>query len=100
MSIEANVIRKFLIDSPHDFYRFIKDRDLLINKYMEFRIFRDHMFLAKNGCECTSEENEAVSRNVYENFNLMNQEAFSEIKNIMKCSSIIFKLNDKILFEL
>ena len=100
MSIEARIVKKCVMSSLIEFYKFIKDKHELMDKYVEFRIFRDHMFLSINGCECTREENENVSEEIYRKFNLMNQQAFVDIKSIIKCSSIIFKLNDELLFEL
>jgi hypothetical protein len=100
MSIKAEITRKVMMDSHYDFYRFIKNQEDLLNRYIEFKIFNDHVFLSKNGCPCDVEENEKVSIDIYKQFNKMDQSAFDEIKKIMKCSNIIFKLNNEFIFEL
>ena len=100
MSIEASVTRKCLMESPQDFYRFIKDKDKLLEKYIEFKIFRDHLFLSKHGCPCDTEENENVSVEIYKKFNVMDKQAFVEVNEILNSTHIIFKLNSEILFEL
>jgi hypothetical protein len=100
MSINAEVVRKSLMDSHHQFYRFIKNQPDLLERYTEFKIFNDHIFLSKNGCPCNTEEHEKEATDIYKQFDKMNQQAFTEIKQIMKCSGIIFKLNGEFLFEL
>jgi hypothetical protein len=100
MSINAEISKKLIISSPDEFYNYISKKENLLQKYIEFRIFRDHMFLSKNGCPCNFEENEKDSINIYSKFNEMNSEAFTEVKEDIGCTNIIFKLNDEILFEL
>ena len=100
MSINAEVSKKLTISSPDEFYNYILNKDTLLEKYNEFRIFKDHLFLAKNGCPCNSEENESEATNIYKRFNEMNQQAFIDVKTDIGCTNIIFKLNDEILFEL
>ena len=47
-----------------------------------------------------SEENENVSLKIYEQLDKLDSSIFEEIKNDIGCTSIIFKLNEKNLFEL
>ena len=96
MSINAEVSKKLVISSPDEFYNYISKKEDFLQKYIEFRIFRDLFFLYKNGCPC----NEKESTETYKKFNQMNQESFVEVKNDIGCTNIIFKLNDEILFEL
>jgi hypothetical protein len=100
MSISAEVSKKLTISSPDEFYNYISKKATLLEKYTEFRIFKDHLFLAKHGCPCNSEENESESTNIYKRFNEINQQAFIDVKSDIGCTNIIFKLNDEILFEL
>ena len=100
MSIEAAISKKWIVTSHHLFYNFIKDRDSILEKSIELRIFRDHLFLSKHGCPCNSEENENVSLQIYQQLDKLDSSIFEEIKNDIGCTSIIFKLNEKNLFEL
>ncbi len=100
MSIDANIKKKWLVKSPYVFLNFIKERDELINSQIEFRIFRDHLFLSKYGCECTSKENEEVSISLYKQFDKMKPEVWKKVKEIVGCDSIIFQFQNENLFEL
>ncbi len=100
MSINAEVSKKLVISSPDEFFQYITNKSELLQKYTEFKVFRDLYFLAKNGCPCNAEENEEEAIDIYKRFDELNQEAFIEIKKDIGCTNIIFKLNDKILFEL
>ncbi len=100
MSTNAEISRKLVMESPDEFYNYISKKEDFLQKYTEFKVFRDLSFLSKNGCPCNYEENEIEATETYKKFNLMNQEAFIEVKNDIGCTNIIFKLNDEILFEL
>ena len=100
MSTNAEVSRKLVMESPNEFYNYISKKEDFLQKYTEFKVFRDLFFLSKNGCPCNAEENEKEATETYKKFNQMNQEAFIEVKNDIGCTNIIFKLNDEILFEL
>lgn len=100
MSIEANITKKCIFTSHIDFYNFIKFKDSLLENYVEFKIFKDHMFLYLNGCPCEIEENESSALEIYKDFDKISEVAFDEVKKIIGCSSIIFKLDDIILFEI
>ena len=100
MSINAEVSKKLVIESPDEFYNYISKKEHFLQKYTEFKVFRDLFFLYKNGCPCNAEENEKEAIDVYKMFNQMNQESFIDVKTDIGCTNIIFKLNDEVLFEL
>jgi hypothetical protein len=100
MSINAEVSKKLIISSPDEFYNYISKKASILEKYTEFGIFKDYLFLAKYGCPCNSEENEDEATHIYKRFNEMNQQAFIDVKIDIGCTNIIFILNDEVLFEL
>lgn len=99
MSIDANIQKKWLVKSPNVFLNFIKDRDELLNSQIEFRVFRDHLFLSKYGCECTSKENEEVSVSLYKQFDKIKPDVWIKVKEIIGCNAIIFQYENENLFE-
>jgi len=100
MSINAEISKKLVISSPDELFNYIKDKNSFLEKYIEFKIFRDLYFLYKYGCPCDSEENERESSDIYKRLNEINIEAFVDMKKDIGCSNIIFKLNNEILFEI
>jgi hypothetical protein len=99
MSINAEISRKLVISSIDEFFNYIKKKDSFLSEHIEFKLFHDHVFLAKYGCPCTSDENIEEATKIYQNFDKI-KPAFEDVKKDIGCTSILFKLNDEDLFEL
>lgn len=99
MSIDASISKKWLVKNPDTLFKFLKDKEELLEKYFELRIFKDHLFLSKFGCECTSEENYQVSLDIYKQLDKVNSNVWDDIKKIIGCTNIIFELGNEKLFE-
>jgi hypothetical protein len=91
---EAQVSRTLVIESPHQFYKLIKDFDI---KSISLLPFQDRIELFLDGCPCEAEENWDQSVVEYKKLSRID---LSFIKEKVGCDKIIFYLDNSVLFEL
>ncbi len=87
------IVKKLVINTPHDFFNIIKDRKYSIDKITHFL---GVMYLYTNGCPCDAEEHWNDLMEIYRS---LDESDLSLIKNDVGCDIIQFLEDDKILFE-
>jgi hypothetical protein len=90
---DAQVSRTLVVKSPQQFYKIIKDNNLITNNLIPFL---DRMELFLFGCPCESELNWEQSVNEYKKISKID---LGHVKSHIGCSSIEFYLDGTKLFD-
>jgi hypothetical protein len=90
---DAQISRTLIVKSPQQFYKIIKDNNLVKNNLIPFL---DRMELFLFGCPCESELNWDQSVNEYKKISNID---IDHIKEFIGCSLIEFHLDDVKLYE-
>jgi hypothetical protein len=100
MSISAEISRKVVFSSIEEFWKYLKSREEVKTKCLEFSTFYDTVFLAKFGCPCNTDELNEEATEMYRYFDQIKTEVWDFIKSNIGCDNIIFNLDDEFLFEI
>lgn len=99
MSINAEVSRTLVIESPLKLYEILHFHKDLTEKCIELKVFMDQMNLQIEGCNCDSLGYVAGAVNQYVELKDMSRETQEILKKTVGCDKLIFKMTDLILFE-
>jgi hypothetical protein len=94
------VSKSLLINSPVDFYNFIRDKNHINDLSPDLIKFRDSMNIYINGCNCDKQEHFKKVYKIYQNLFSLDPHVVSELKKYGDCQKIIFNSNGVFLFEL
>lgn len=94
------VSKILLINSPIDFYNFIRDKNHINDLSKDLIKFRDTMNIYINGCNCDKEDYLKKVYKIYQNLYSLDTHVISELKKYGDCQKIIFNSDGVFLFEL
>lgn len=88
-----DIVKKLIINSPHDLFNILRDKIYPIDKVTHFRGI---MFLYTNGCPCDAQKHWDRLLEVYRTFG---ESDLTLIKKDNDCSIIQFFEDGNLLFE-
>lgn len=85
--MRASIQKKLVIKGPRQFYKFLKDKQNIVNENKQLVKFRDAMFIHITGCNCSDNRYYKQAEKIYRDLNLDDQTSES-LKNSADCSKI------------
>jgi len=94
------ISRTLLINSPLEFYNFIRDKNHIVDISPILSLFRDNMNLYIHGCSCDKDVNYKKMNQSFQNLTLLDKDITNELKKYGDCQKIVFNSNGVFLFEI
>ena len=88
------------VNSLDDFYNLLDGKQNLLESGTHTKVFRDTMFMAKFGCDCTKEQFTSSATNLYFETKNMDPQLINLLKETLDCDGLSFSWDGEIQFTL